>query len=103
MSNVTKIEAARDTKAARQSVRAKIRKALAVPGADLSAADTKALEGVFASLNATLAAKAPAKATKAATTKAKPAKVKKARSPKQIAATKRMLAGLAASKAAKAA
>ena len=77
MTNVTKIEAARDLKSARQSVRAKVRKALAVPGAELTAAQVKSLESVMTSLNKALAPAKKAAPAKAKTTKAKPAKVTK--------------------------
>jgi hypothetical protein len=83
MTNVTTIDAVRATKAARQSVRAKVRKALAVDGADLSQDDIAHLNAVFASLNAALApakkaAKKAAKVTaeKTGTSKRKPMSAK---------------------------
>jgi hypothetical protein len=54
---VAKIETARELKAARQSVRAKIRKALAVEGAELTKTDIAALNRVMSNLDAKIAPK----------------------------------------------
>lgn len=72
--NVTK-----ENRAAYLSVRAKLRKALAVPGVELAAADVKSIEAVIAKLDKALAPKAQPEAetpTKAKTSAKRAVKAK---------------------------
>lgn len=114
MSKITK-----ENRAAAQSQAAKLRKALAVPNGILTQKEITQLEAIGAriKLAITPAKKAPKadaklskkerkaakKAAKAAKAETPTATVKKPRSKKQIAATERMLAGLAKAREAKAA